>query len=255
MFTDLSRLIAPFPPGRYAGVAVCDVDGDGRFEVVVGCSDGPNRVLKWVGGQLRDVAPPALTDPDRPATNLATADVNGDGREEIYVGTAGPFADRLLAANPAGAWDDLLAREENRPVRNMASRLRRSPPPGSPGHRPVRVRRFPCRSTATPLRAVRRRPAFRPRPCLRPRPRRRTPAHTSRSTRLGSNGPIRGQRGRVERFTRSTARRHVRGCGRAVWPGRPTRARFDGRARHHRWPTRTRRHQRRRATPFLGSSA
>src|ERR671925_64855 len=45
----------------------------------------PNRVLRWAGGQLRDVAPPELADPDRRAVCVAGGDLDGDGREELYV--------------------------------------------------------------------------------------------------------------------------------------------------------------------------
>ncbi|HEY2783699.1 MAG TPA: CRTAC1 family protein [Fimbriiglobus sp.] len=123
MFTDVSHLVAPLPPGRYSCAAVCDVDGDGQQEIFLGRLDGPNRVLKWVGGMLRDVTPPTLADPVGPAVACAAADVNGDGREEIFVATAGSSADRLFLARTDGTWHDLYARPENRSVRNLAPGL------------------------------------------------------------------------------------------------------------------------------------
>src|SRR6516165_10249095 len=104
MFVDVSRLVAPLPPGRYSCAAVADVDGDGRDEVFLGNLAGPNRVLKWVGGLFRDVTPAPLADPGGPATTVAAADVDGDGREELYVGTAESAADRLFDPLPDGSW-------------------------------------------------------------------------------------------------------------------------------------------------------
>jgi hypothetical protein len=127
MLQDVSGLIAHNPPAFHYGVAVADVDGDGRFEFVVAGFAGPNRVLRWSGGRLRDAAPPALADPDRQAIGLAAGDLDGDGREELYILNtdthAGPklFADRLFDPHPDGTWEDLFARPENRPVRNLAA--------------------------------------------------------------------------------------------------------------------------------------
>jgi hypothetical protein len=121
MFVDVSRLVAPLPPGRYSCAAVAYLDGDGRYEVFLGNSAGPNRVLKWVGGLLRDVTPAPLADPGGPATTVAAADVDGDGREELYVGTAESAADRLFDPLPDGSWEDLFAEPENRAVRNVNS--------------------------------------------------------------------------------------------------------------------------------------
>jgi hypothetical protein len=127
MFTDISDRILPNPPARHYGVAAADVDGDGRVEFVVAGFGGPNRVLKWVNGSLRDVTPPDLADPDRQALGLAAADIDGDGREELYVLNtdtyAGPkqHADRLFDALPDGRWVDLFGEPANRGVRNLAA--------------------------------------------------------------------------------------------------------------------------------------
>lgn len=127
MFADCSGLIAHNPPGRHYGVAVADLDGGGRFEFVVAGFDGPNRVLRWAGGQLRDAAPPELADADRQAVGLAAGDIDGDGREELYVLNTDTFsggkrfADRLFKAHPDGRWDDLFGRPENGHVRNLAA--------------------------------------------------------------------------------------------------------------------------------------
>lgn len=127
MFQDISTLIADNPPGLRYGVAAADLDGDGRPEFVVAGFAGPNRVLKWIGGRLRDVAPPVLADADRKAVGLAAGDLDGDGREELYVLNSdtftGPkqFADRLFKAHPDGHWEDLFSRPENHHVRNLAA--------------------------------------------------------------------------------------------------------------------------------------
>ena len=127
MFADVSDRIARNPPALHYGAAALDVDGDGRTEFFVAGFGGPNRVLKWANGCLRDVAPAALADDGRQAIGVAAADIDGDGREEIYVLNtdtyAGPkqYADRLFDARPDGGWDDLFARPPARRVRNLAA--------------------------------------------------------------------------------------------------------------------------------------
>jgi hypothetical protein len=127
MFLDVSGRIAHNPPARHYGVAVFDVDGDGADEFFVAGFDGPNRVLKWIDGELRDVAPPVLADAYRQALGVAAGDLDGDGREELYIlntdSFAGPkhVADRLFDAQPDGSWLDLFAQPGNRNVRNLAS--------------------------------------------------------------------------------------------------------------------------------------
>ncbi len=125
MFTDLSAALAHNPPARHYGVAAVDLGGAVAF--VVAGHGFPNRVLAWDGGRLRDVAHPDLADADRQAIGVAAGDLDGDGREEIYVLNtdtySGPkrHADRLFKARPDGGWDDLFARPENRPARNLAA--------------------------------------------------------------------------------------------------------------------------------------
>ncbi|MCI0703437.1 MAG: CRTAC1 family protein [Planctomycetia bacterium] len=127
MFQDVSGLIAHNAPALHYGVAVADLDGDGRLSVVVAGFAGPNRVLKWSGGQLRDCAPPELSDDSRQAIAVAAGDLDGDGREELYVlntdtfAGATRFADRLFKRLADGRWDDLFARPENTGVRNFAA--------------------------------------------------------------------------------------------------------------------------------------
>lgn len=120
MFRDVATLIASNPPARPGGVAVADVDGDGHFEFLLAGSEGPNRVLKWKGGELRDLRVPALADPYGRAVGVAAGDLDGDGEEEFYVLNA-ETADRLFKRHPDGRWEDLFARPENAAVRNPAA--------------------------------------------------------------------------------------------------------------------------------------
>jgi hypothetical protein len=128
MFTDVSHLFRHNPPARHYGVAVTDIDGDGRGEFVVAGFAGPNRVLRWDGSHLWDIAPRTLADPDRPAVGVAAADVDGDGKEELYVVHADSFtgpkthADRLFDHDPrSGTWSDLFSHPANRAARNLTS--------------------------------------------------------------------------------------------------------------------------------------
>jgi ASPIC and UnbV/FG-GAP-like repeat len=127
MFVDVSHIVAHNLPGLHYGVAVTDLDGDGRFEFVVAGFGGPNRVLRWANGKLHDAAPPDLADISRQAVGLAAGDIDGDGREELYIlntdtfsGTK-QFADRLFDARPDGRWEDLFSRPANRGLRNLAA--------------------------------------------------------------------------------------------------------------------------------------
>ncbi|HVL12949.1 MAG TPA: VCBS repeat-containing protein, partial [Gemmata sp.] len=127
MFVDVSALVAHNPPGLHYGVAVADLDADGRFEFVVAGFGGPNRVLRWSGGRLRDAAPPDLADITRQAVGLAAADIDGDGREELYVLNTDTFtgpkqaADRLFDPRPDGQWVDLFSLPQNRAARNLSA--------------------------------------------------------------------------------------------------------------------------------------
>src|SRR5581483_11700309 len=109
MLSDVSALIAHNPAALHRGVAVLDADGDGRFEFVVAGCGGPNRVLRWAGGRLRDVRLPALAEGHRRAVGLAAGDLDGDGEEELYVLGDGAD-DRLWKRHPDGRWEDLFDR-------------------------------------------------------------------------------------------------------------------------------------------------
>jgi len=130
MFIDASERIEGNAPRLSYGMAVSDVDGDGRAEVFVTGFGEPNRLLVWEGrgpaARLRDVIGPTLADPDRRSIGVAAADVDGDGQEEIYVLNADSFAgpksqtDRLFARF-GEHWLDLFAQPQNRAVGNRTA--------------------------------------------------------------------------------------------------------------------------------------
>lgn len=123
MFIECSNLIATNAPARHYGVAVADIDGDGVDEFIIAGHGGPNRVLKWDGHRLADIADPVVADEGRPAIGLACGDIDGDGREELYILNSDSFAgakqgvDRLLACF-GRRWVDLFALPENFPIAN-----------------------------------------------------------------------------------------------------------------------------------------
>jgi hypothetical protein len=128
MFDDVSSLIRTNPPALHYGAAVTDFDADGRPEFVVAGFGGPNRVLRWDGKQLWDIAPRSIADPDRQTLSLIAGDVDGDGREELYAMHADTFAgpkthpDRLFDHDPtSGRWHDLLSQPANRTARNAVA--------------------------------------------------------------------------------------------------------------------------------------
>jgi hypothetical protein len=121
MFGDVSGLIANNPARLHGGVAVADLAGDGRYVFVAAGLDGPNRLLRWVNGALRDAAPPELADADRPTLGLAAADIDGDGREELYLLNSERQADRLFKSRPDGQWEDLFDQHGNAHLRGLAS--------------------------------------------------------------------------------------------------------------------------------------
>ncbi len=126
MFIDCSSLLPVNPPRLSNGVAVVDLDGDGVFELVVAGYRTDNRVLKWNGTHLVDVADPVIADPAGCAVGLAAGDIDGDGREELYIVNSdresGPkdMADRLFACF-GDRWLDLLAQPENASVGNRTA--------------------------------------------------------------------------------------------------------------------------------------
>ncbi len=113
MFTDISERLVYNPPMLGYGIAVADVNGDGRFEFFVAGFGFPNRVLAWDGANLIDWFDPVLAASDRRAIGVGAGDIDGDGREEIYVLNTDTFrgvkrfGDNLFAFRD-GAWSDLF---------------------------------------------------------------------------------------------------------------------------------------------------
>ena len=73
------------------GVAIGDLTGDGRPEIVFTANqDGPRLYLNEGAFRFRDITAPSGVRPDRPwTTGVTLADVNGDGRLDIYLSHAG----------------------------------------------------------------------------------------------------------------------------------------------------------------------
>ena len=76
------------------GVAIGDLTGDGRPEIVLTSNEkGPKLFLNEGGFHFRDVTELAAiaAETDTWSTGVALADVNGDGLLDIYICRAGPF--------------------------------------------------------------------------------------------------------------------------------------------------------------------
>lgn len=115
MFRSWNPWFGSNPPGSYGGVALMDADGDGAFEMLLARSDGPNRILKFTGGALRDLISPRIADSDRATFDVQPADFDGDGFEELYLlNSPESGTDRLLKRGLDGQWFDLLERPEQR---------------------------------------------------------------------------------------------------------------------------------------------
>ena len=126
MFTDRSVLLKDNPIQRHYGIAVTDVDGDGRFEFFVAGFGSGNLVLKWDGRQFVDVADPVLADDKRFAIGVAACDLDADGREELYVLNTDTFAGRKAMSDRLfdqldGQWVDLFTYRSNLTARNMTA--------------------------------------------------------------------------------------------------------------------------------------
>jgi ASPIC and UnbV/FG-GAP-like repeat len=132
MFIDRSELIKENFSQLHYGVAVVDVDNDGEFELFVAGYGAANRVLKWNGTALIDIADPTLADVERQAIGVAAADLDGDGREEIYVLNTDVYAgrkrfgDRLFDFQSSeysrlGGWVDLFSLPQNADSLNLTA--------------------------------------------------------------------------------------------------------------------------------------
>ena len=70
------------------GVAACDLNHDGVFDIAIANWEGPNRLFVWDKDRFRDVAPRFFAEPTRARTLLA-ADFNNDGHEELFLNNMG----------------------------------------------------------------------------------------------------------------------------------------------------------------------
>ena len=108
MFEARPDRLACTEPFRGYGVAVT-LGADGPCALIGGYGDA-NRLLTHHNGRLRDVATPAVADPDRHALGVLAADLDADGREELYVHNADRFvgecADADLLLDPVGHYPD-----------------------------------------------------------------------------------------------------------------------------------------------------
>ncbi len=77
------------PDENGRGVAVLDVSGNGRFDLVYGNWEGPHRLyLQTRKGNFQEAAPPAMAKPSRIRTVIA-ADFDNDGYEELFFNNIG----------------------------------------------------------------------------------------------------------------------------------------------------------------------
>ncbi len=73
-----------------SGVALGDVDGDGRTDVYLGGLDGPDALYRNEGGwRFREVTPAGLREAVRDTTGVALVDVDGDGDLDLVVNAVG----------------------------------------------------------------------------------------------------------------------------------------------------------------------
>ncbi|HEV8297620.1 MAG TPA: CRTAC1 family protein [Acidimicrobiales bacterium] len=118
MLVDASEMLDRNPHRASYGIAVGDLEGDGRSSVFVTGFGGPNLVLQWRDGALVDVADDVIGDPTRHAIGVACGDLDVDGNEEVYVLNSDTFAgskqlgDRLFARR-GGEWVDLFGLPQN----------------------------------------------------------------------------------------------------------------------------------------------
>jgi len=126
MFINRSHLLLDNSPQLNYGVAVTDIDSDGKFELVVAGFGFPNLVLKWDGDGFENVTPEALADANQRCIGVATGDIDGDGVEELYLlntdtfGGPKRFGDRLFDFD-GEEWVDLFALHMNKPVLNLTA--------------------------------------------------------------------------------------------------------------------------------------
>ncbi len=105
-FTEMARTLGIGDAYQNArGVSTLDVNGDGRFDLVVSNWEGPHRLYVQSGkGSWRDTASAEMAAPSRVRTVLV-ADFDNDGYEEIFFNNIGE-PNRLFGQR-GGAWQSL----------------------------------------------------------------------------------------------------------------------------------------------------
>lgn len=121
MFQDRSHLLLKNVERSSYGIAACDIDRDGTCELFVTGFGEANRVLKWNGRGLVDIADPILADIEGKAIAVAAADIDGDGEEEIYVLNASALVGDRLFDFQDGQWVDLRSLGQNQNAPNTAA--------------------------------------------------------------------------------------------------------------------------------------
>lgn len=116
-FRNVSGLLRPNPPELNYGCAMVDLDRSGLPQILVLTVGGANRLYKWHGDMLRDVAPAILQDPQTNGIGVACADMTGNGWLDVYLLNTTAFLgpesdpDRLLGNEGQLSFRDLM--EEN----------------------------------------------------------------------------------------------------------------------------------------------
>ena len=130
-FADFSTLIpsAINPPKRNYGVAVTDINKDGKYDAIVAGYGSANIALSWssTAGQFVDLASgnSVLQDSSRQAIGVAACDIDGDGYEELYVLNTDQYSgttttsDRLLERDANGQFTDIFGLPENAGAANF----------------------------------------------------------------------------------------------------------------------------------------
>ena len=105
--SDVNETIAFGPaPGATRAVAVGDVNGDGKPDLVVGVYGGKNVLYLNDGTATPFASLPGLVigDDEDDTTSLALADVDGDGDPDLIVGNAGSDDNRLYLNDGSGVF-------------------------------------------------------------------------------------------------------------------------------------------------------
>eukprot|EP00298_Acanthocystis_sp_HF-20_P014655 c20863_g1_i3.p1 GENE.c20863_g1_i3~~c20863_g1_i3.p1 ORF type:complete len:1003 (+),score=449.83 c20863_g1_i3:46-3054(+) len=116
-FVDVSNVIPNNAVRMSSGMAVVDIDGDGKFELFVSGVNEKNLLLQWNGGMFKNIATPELEDKNSPSRGAVGVDIDSDGKEEIFVVNSKIFGgvgsnkvyDRLFKYNGT-FWNNLLSK-------------------------------------------------------------------------------------------------------------------------------------------------